>query len=291
MRIVERTGRVGTTVASSAPSGWRAGLRLRYAARGTQTILAVREHYGPLRVQRPFYPEPGRAESGACHTYIVHPPGGVVGGDELQIDVEVGTQAHALLTTPAATKYYRSDGRQAGQAQRFQVGQAAFEWLPQENIFHGGARVRSATRIDLTEGSRFIGWEISCLGLPARGERFETGSLALDLELWRDSQPLFIDRLRIDGERASRCAIGDLAGHTAIGTMVVYPARAELLEQVRRIGFDSASFAATLVDGVLMCRSLGAQAEPVKQAFVAVWRTARPAVLGCEAILPRIWAT
>jgi urease accessory protein len=277
-------------VASSVSSGWRAELRLQYQARGAQTILTRREHLGPLRVQRPFYPEPGRAASGACHTYIVHPPGGVVGGDELQIQVEVGDSAHAVLTTPAATKYYRSDGRQALQTQHFKVAAAAFEWLPQESIFHGGARVRSVTKVDLTSGSRFIGWEIPCLGLPARGERFDTGCLALDMELWRDGRPLFIDRLRLDGERVSQRAASDLAGHQAIGTMLVYPATGQLLEQVRGIGLDGKQFAATLVDGLLMCRALGGQAEQVKQAFIAVWCAVRPAMLGCTAVLPRIWA-
>jgi urease accessory protein len=272
-------------------TGWRADLQLRYEARGEQTFLAHREHIGPLRVQRPFYPEPGRAQSGTCHTYIVHPPGGVVGGDELNVGVAVGEGASVLLTTPAATKYYRSDGRVAQQTQRISVAAARFEWLPQESIFHGGARVRSRTRFDLSVHSQFIGWEIPCLGLPARSELFDSGKLDLDLELWVAAQPVFIDRLRIDGELVARAAACDLGGHHAIGTLLAYPADRAMLDQVRAIETQQVQLAATLVDGVLMCRALGTQAEHVKHAFIAIWQNLRPVILGCKATLPRIWAT
>jgi urease accessory protein len=278
-------------VASSVPSGWRAELRLQFAARGRQTYLARREHYGPLRVQRPFYPEPGGAESGACHTYVVHPPGGVVGGDELCVAIEVTAGAHALLTTPAATKFYRSDGRVARQMQRLSVGAAVLEWLPQENIFYRGARVRSVTRIDLGAGSRFIGWEIPCLGLPASRDYFDAGNLALDLELWLDQRPLFVDRLRIDGATVARAAACELAGHHAIGTLLAYPADRGMLDLARGVAVHGAELAATLVDGVLMCRALAGQAEYARRAFVAIWQVLRPALLQCETILPRIWAT
>ena len=276
------------SVAATTPSGWKAGLRLQFSARGAQTWLSRREHYGPLRVQRPFYPEIGGS---ACHTYLVHPPGGIVGGDELHIQVEVMNDAHALLTTPAATKFYRSDGRVARQLQQITLGAASLEWLPQETIFYPGARARSATRIDLTTGSKFIGWEIPCLGLPARNELFHAGQLALDLELWRDQRPLFVDRLRIDGESVARGAKCELAGHHAIGTLLAYPADPAILTLAREVIGAQANAAATLVDGVLMCRVLGDQAEFVRRIFIGLWQAIRPRLLGCEAVLPRIWAT
>lgn len=268
-------------------SGWQAGLRLQFSARGDQTWLSRREHYGPLRVQRPFYPEP----TGTCHTYLVHPPGGIVGSDELDIQVEVERGAHSLLTTPAATKFYRSDGRLARQRQTAALRAATLEWLPQETIFYPGAHARTTTRIDLSEGAKFIGWEIPCLGLPARNEYFDAGQLALDLELWRDRRPLFVDRLRIDGASVARRAKCDLAGHHAIGTLLAYPADPAILALAREVIGDQANAAATLVDGVLMCRVLGDQAEFVRRIFIGLWQAIRPRLLGCEAVLPRIWAT
>jgi urease accessory protein len=172
--------------------GWRAELGLRFEARAEHTYLAERRHRGPLLIQRPFHPE-----GGPCHVYVVHPPGGIVAGDRLSLDVSCGEGAHALLTTPAATKFYRSEGREAIQDQQLAATAGAIEWLPQETIFYPGARVRSGTHVRLTRGSRFIGWEIPCLGLPARNQPFDAGALSLDLELWVDGAPRFIDRLRL----------------------------------------------------------------------------------------------
>ncbi len=167
-------------------------------------------------IQKPFYPE-----GDPCHVYVVHPPGGVVGGDQLRVDAEVEAGAHALITTPAATKFYRSAQRASSQLQELRAAGATLEWLPQENIFFPGAETHTATRVHIDADSKFIGWEIACLGLPARGEPFDKGSLKLDLELWKSrsnvdqlhsrsgtfcqqmgSDPIFIDRLRLAGQVA-----------------------------------------------------------------------------------------
>ncbi|HMN46449.1 MAG TPA: urease accessory protein UreD [Povalibacter sp.] len=267
-------------------TGWRAQLRLQFAARDGRTFLPVRRHQGPLLVQRVFHPE-----GGPCHAYIVHPPGGIVGGDELQLDIDVEQGAHALLTTPAATKFYRSDSRFAHQLQALTLRQSTLEWLPQETIFYRGAHVASETRIDLDRQSRFIGWEIPCLGLPARGEAFEHGQLRLNLELWCEGVPLVIDRMRLDGEGDARLARWGLNGFEAVGTLLAYPADRAAVELARSVNSSEVELAVTLVDGVLICRAVAAQAEPVKTLFIELWRRLRPHLLGRPAALPRIWAT
>lgn len=266
--------------------GWLAQLQLCFAARGGRTYLARRQHSGPLLVQRPFHPE-----GNACHTYIVHPPGGVVGGDELTLQVEADAGSHVLLTTPAATKFYRSDGRLARQTQLITANGAIVEWLPQEAIFYRGARVRSETRIQLAPGSTFIGWEIPCLGLPACEELFDSGELQLNLELWLAHKPLLIDRMRLSGSSAARTASWGLRGYTSVGTLLAYPADRAAIELARSVVATDAELAVTLVDDVLVCRCVGAQAEPVKRTFIAIWQLLRPELVGCSAVLPRIWAT
>lgn len=272
--------------AVQAPEGWQADLRLRFARRGAHTYLAHRQHAGPLLVQRPFHPEPN-----ACHAYIVHPPGGVVGGDQLRLQVDVDDGAHALLTTPAAAKFYRSDGKIARQSQTLAVGRGIVEWLPQETIFYRDAIVRSETLVRLSPGAKFMGWEIPCLGLPARSEPFDSGDLRLHLELWLDNVPLLIDRQRIVGASEARTAPWGLAGHQAIGTLLAYPANRALVELARSTISEQAEFAVTLVDEVLVCRCVSNQGEPVRQVFIKLWQALRPQLLDCPAVLPRIWAT
>jgi urease accessory protein len=270
----------------SSGEGWLARLQLRFAASEGKTLLVGRRHTGPLLVQRTFHPA-----DGVCHTYIVHPPGGVVGGDRLELQVAVEGGAHALLTTPAAAKFYRTSGATALQSQELIVDNATLEWLPQESIFYCDARVRSTTRIHLSGNAQFIGWEIPCLGLPARGETFERGELRLALEVWRDELPLLIDRLRLDGEGDARTSRWGLAGHEAIGTLLAYPAQPQSVDAVRSLDTSECELAATLVDDVLVCRCVAAQAGPIHRTFVRAWEELRPMLLGVPAMRPRIWGT
>jgi urease accessory protein len=272
-----------------AAAGWQAELRLRFGNRepaDTRTRLLHRSHRGPLLIQRPFYPE-----GDPCHVYVVHPPGGVVGGDQLRVDAQVEAGAHALITTPAATKFYRSAQRASSQLQELRAAGATLEWLPQENIFYPGAETHTATRVHLDAGSRFIGWEIACLGLPARGESFDTGSLRLDLELWSDASPIFIDRLRLAGHSPARSAAWGLGGFEAVGTLLATPAAAADIDAVRVLLAERASAAVTLVDGVLVLRALDTQGEPLRKLFITAWQLLRPRLLGRDAVPPRIWAT
>ena len=260
---------------------WEAELRLGLRHDGTRTVLASRSHRGPLVVQRPFYPE-----GDVCHLYLVHPPGGIVSGDDLRLEITAGAGAHALVTTPAATKFYRARGNEPARlAQRLTVRDANLEWLPQETIVFDGAQARAATHVHLSPGARFIGWEILCLGRPASNERFTHGAVHQDFELWRDDRPVLLDHLRVRPE-AGLDAPWSLAGHAALGTLLATPARAEDVEAVR-----DPDIACTLVDGVLMARTLAAGAETVRRRLHGAWQRLRPAILSRAALAPRIWAT
>src|SRR6185436_15824208 len=182
-----------------ADMGWHAALELGFAAASGATRLARRKHRGPLVVQRPFLPE----GPGVAHVYVLHPPGGLVGGDELTLDVEVDAGAHALVTTPAASKIYRTNGAAVRQVQRLRVaGGATLEWLPQEAIIYDGARATLETRVELGPGARFIGFDAVCFGLPARRAPFESGHCRQMFEIFRDGRPLLIERGRYDAADA-----------------------------------------------------------------------------------------
>jgi urease accessory protein len=270
-----------TTHRSPLPSGWHAELALRFARDGDRTVLAERRHVGPLVVQRPFYPE-----GGVCHVYLVHPPGGIVGGDQLRFDAELAPDSHVVITTPAATKFYRSlPDRSARLQQELRVDDGTLEWLPQETIVFDKARASLSTTARLTARSRFIGWEQTCYGRPACGESIEVGYSRQNFELWVDRHPVLLDRLHLDS--AALKARWGLAGETMLSTLLGYPATVDDLEAARA----HEGFACTLVDRVLCCRLLNDDGDAAKRSTVALWKTLRPRIVGREAVSPRIWAT
>ena len=179
--------------------GWDASLALRFARHGPRTALVANRHHGPARVQRPFYPEGPEC----VHAYLLHPPGGYVGGDSQILDVHCGRDAAVLLTTPAATKFYKSLGPFVRQRMDFTLAAGArLEWLPMEAIVFHEARVQSTVRIDLAAGASFAGWDIVCLGRPASHEPFASGVFDQRFSVWREGLPLWMEHAVYEGGNA-----------------------------------------------------------------------------------------
>ena len=284
------SGHAYRRAADAAPdtSGWCASLDVCFAAGSRRTQLRGRRHSGPLRVQRPFHPE-----GFPCHGYILHPPGGIVGGDELAIRVDLEAGAHALVTTPAANKFYRSAGPWAVQRQHLRVAEGAtLEWLPQEQIAFEAARADTLTSVHLAPGARFIGWEVTCLGRPAAGEGFERGVMRNRFELRRDGQPLLLERNRIDGGSRLLDEPWGLGGCRALATLVAVGASDADRDALREaLAGVEHRCAVTLLDDVLVVRWLGAGAQEGLGVLERAWSLLRPRLLGREPCPPRIWRT
>ncbi len=265
--------------------GWQAKLELGFVRRHGKTVLANRRHFGPLKVQRPFYPE-----GDVCHVYVLHPPGGVVAGDLLTIAVNAATKSSALITTPAAGKFYRSNGKLAQQLATLTVAAgASLEWLPQETIIYEGARMASELHLELAAGSRFIGWEMLALGRPAANESFTTGEARMIWQIFRSGELFYRERLIIDAQAFA--ANWGLNGRSACGTLFACPATSAQLESVQQLIGDSEGRGVTLIDDMLICRALDSRADQLREFFQQVWRTLRPDVVQRDACTPRIWAT
>ncbi|MDD5580451.1 MAG: urease accessory protein UreD [Methylobacter sp.] len=264
---------------------WQAKLSLGFENRQAITYLTDRYHHGPLLVQRPFYPE-----GPVCHVYLIHPPGGVVGGDELAIEVDCRQDSDVLITTPAAAKFYRSNGKTASQNVLLKVAdEAMLEWMPQETLLFKGAEVASSLRVELAEKARFFGWEMVSFGRPACEEIFSTGSAQISIEIYRNNKPLVIERITVTIDMLD--SLCGLAGQALMASLFVYPAGQSELEKARAIANHHRFFGATLINGVLVCRMLGEQAEPVRKVFTAIWEAIRPGLNNRRACIPRIWAT
>ena len=284
--------------AAGAP-GWRAELALRFARVQQRTTLVGRRHTGPLVVQRPFYPEGDQVP----HIYVLHPPGGLVGGDRLRLEVVAEEGARALVTTPAATKVYRSAGPLAAQSFEFEVERGAtLEWLPQETILHDAAHAALDTEVHLAAEASFVGLETLCFGLSARGETFARGRCRQRFEIWRQGHPIFVERGVFDAGDAVHAASWGLAGARINGLLVIAPGQKSedgaLLTSMRAVAHEVAQPARAGVtilrqgDGeVWVCRYLGHSAEEARNLFHRLWALARPALLGRAAVAPRVWAT
>jgi urease accessory protein len=235
----------------------------------------------------------------ACpHLYLLHPPGGVVGGDRLETRVKLGAGASALLTTPAAQKLYRSQGARAEIANHLELGAgAALEWLPSETLAFSAAQAVVTTRVQLAAGAAFLGWDIACYGMPARGETFDTGRVQTRFELYREQLPLLIESFDLGQSPELLSSAYALRGEPVVASLYAVPAadgvtealvvelREALAERARGL------LSVTSLGEVLVVRALGPQVEAVRAPLIRAWQLLRPSLLSRPAVTPRIWAT
>ena len=273
-----------------ADSGWRARLALRFDRDGPRTRLAHNAHEGPLVVQKALYPE----GEGVCQCIVVHPPGGIAGGDRLEIDVGVDAGAWAQLTTPGAAKWYRAAGRQARQEIRFRVdGAALLEWLPQAAIVFDGVDGESVTRIELAANAVYLGWDIVCLGRTASSERFREGTWRQRIDIVRDGALLWSERAVLRGDDPLLASSAGLNGAPVFGTFVAMAADFDddLLAACRRVSPSRGEGAVTRLPHALVGRYRGHASEAAHDYFRALWTEVRPRVTPRAAVPARIWQT
>ncbi|KHA78441.1 urease accessory protein UreD [Janthinobacterium lividum] len=276
---------------ASAHGAWQAHLRLGFALHDGVSRLVERTHSGPLRVQKPLYPEGDRV----CHAIIIHPPGGVVGGDQLAVDATVGEGAHALLTSPGAAKWYRANGHVSGQHIMLRAASgAAIEWLPQESIFFDQACVRLRHEVELAADASYIGCDIVCLGRSASGEIFNTGRISQQVRIRRGGKLLWWEQGVLAAGGALMASPLGLGGHTVCATLIAIgtPVSPAVLAAVREIAVpDGAAFGATHMKSLVAVRLLCGDSEAARRIMLAAWQLLRPAMLGRGAVVPRIWNT
>ena len=273
---------------------WHASLQLDYTLEGTRTV-ARHAHNGPLRILQSLYPE-GDA---VCHNVLVHPPGGLVGGDTLDISATVGPGAHGLVTTPGATRFYRSTGERALQRTHLTLAEGArLEWLPLEALCYNACNAENHLTLNLAPGAECMGWDVTALGLPHAGQPFDTGRFVQHIE----APGLWLERGVINAadHRLLESPQG-LAGHRCmaslffvVGTPLERARRDTALDAARAV-MDAhalkASAGATSPNGqVLVVRALAPQVEPAMQLLQQVRAAWRAALWQLCAEPPRIWS-
>jgi urease accessory protein len=278
-------------VEAVAPRTWEAELDLGYAFRAGRTTLARRSSRGPLAVQKPLYPE----SEAVCHTLLLHPPGGIAGGDNLAIRIALEPHAHAVFATPGATKWYRSGGPVS--RQRIDIGIAdngVCEWLPQENIFFESVHADNAVDVKLGRGAVFCGWDVMCLGRTASGERFARGNVRQRIAVSCVGTPVFEELSRIEGGSPILEAAAGMAGFPVCGTFLLAGAALDggMLPGCRGVeAGEGCLHGVTRLPGAFVARYLGRSAEQARDYFSRLWEILRPAYANRQARRLRIWAT
>lgn len=274
---------------SGAPTTqpWCGTLDLVYAQRRgiTQPIHNLAQ--APLKIQRPFHPE-----GAVCHSVLLHTAGGIVGGDRLTIRARLEPESHALLTTAAASKLYRSNGFEAQQRVHLDVGAGAcVEWLPQESIVFDGAVYRQDLRVELAPDAWWFGWELTRLGRSARGERFVQGNWRSHTEVWRQGQPLWIDRQWLPGNPAWLDSPHGLHGRSLVGSFAVVgqPIAPELVAEARALWQGRGEVGVTRLMAGMLCRYRGDSTEEARAWMLRVWDLLRQALIQRPACPPRVW--
>ncbi|MES2071849.1 MAG: urease accessory protein UreD [Pseudomonadota bacterium] len=282
---------------ATAKTHWQASLRLGFSLDQGTTRLTERLHSGPLRVQKPLYPEGGQT----CHAIIIHPPGGVVGGDQLSILARLDPGSHALLTTPGAAKWYRSNGYTSRQEVQLEVGAGAkLEWLPQETIFFDDARVALHQTIHLAPDACYIGGDILCFGRTAFGETYTAGRIMQHSEIRRAGKLIWFEQGSLAGGSASMHSPLALAGKSVCATLIASgnslsaAQLSALREQSRLLLQDrepDAQAGASQLKSLLVARYLGNSSEIARHWMYSMWQHLRPVMIGMQAAAPRIWNT
>lgn len=276
---------------------WYAKLELGFQKDQNRTILHHRKHFGPVRVQKMLWPE----KTGVCHAIVVHPPAGIAGGDHLTFQIQVEPHAHALVTTPGAGKWYKTNAKSAFQHIDITVkDHAIFEWLPQETMLFDGACAHSETLIHLAQTASFIGWDLLVIGRQARQEKFQSGHYHNHFKLYRNQTLLVTDRLSFTGNDRWLSSCLGMNGHAVMASFWAVPPEQfrsadvldEQIELMRELIMRmKVNVTLTRLDQVICARYLGDDVRECHDAFSAIRARLRRYWFDLEEEFPRIWRT
>ncbi len=278
-------------VASAQRPGWLGRLQLGFEQDDGRTLLRHRVHQGPLRVQKLLYPE----HPDTAQVILLHPPGGVVHGDRLEYELQLGAGARVQFTTPGANKFYGGGSRTATSNVHLHIAaRAGAEWFPQETILFDGALARTSLAVEIETGGRFGGWEIICFGRAAAGERFDRGHWQQKLSISVDGRPLWFEQASLRGGDPRFDAPAGLDGHAVCGTFVIagHGDMTLPMEALREQAAEPpAQYGICALPEVFVARYLGDSAEDARRYFSALWTVLRPGLCGRAFVPPRIWRT
>jgi urease accessory protein len=293
------------TYTTSPKNSWFASLSLEFTLTPNGTQLTRTERNGPLTVQKAFYPE-GRD---CAHIYLLHPPAGIVSGDELRIQIQVNEKSHSLVTTPGASRFYRAreditigDSKQIQHCEFFIKSMARCENFPLETIVYEGADGFNTVDVHLQKDSDYLGWDITCLGLPHSDDLFKNGRYTQLNRVYCEDKLIYHDRVGIHPNNQIHQHVAGLNNHSVFATFMAYSSAEKFTDIEKRtlitklrdcmVKADAEhKVSVTQIRQLLIMRYLGEHAEECKNLFIQLWQILRPLYLNKEANIPRVWHT
>lgn len=282
-----------TQLVRSLTPSWAARLSLNYQHSEFGTVLNRLVHEGPLRVQKSLYPEGHEV----CHSIIIHPPAGIAGGDTLEVTVNLEANSHVVLSTPSATKWYKSLRSPSNQSIHISLGNdSKLDWLPQENIFFNGAHSQLTMKLDLASTASAIGWDAYMFGRKASGEIWNSGQVQLINDIYRDGKRIWIERGQIDAGDPFSNSLPQLGGWPITGVLwALGPncgiAQAGLLSPLMPWTDQLRAGVSYLPQGILLVRVVSHNIESTRNLLIDTWNVLRPLVHGIPAQNLRLWAS
>lgn len=168
-------------------------LRLRFARSGRATILARSRFSLPLQALTPL-----TLADGSSYLMLLNPTGGVLGGDHLVTEIVQEPGTHVCLTTPSATRIYRTTEKPAILETMIRVGEGAtLEYFPDHVIPHAGSVLRQSLRVEMERGGRAIILDAMASGRRAHGEQWKFRELDSRIEVDLCGNPVYINRAKI----------------------------------------------------------------------------------------------
>ena len=270
-------------------AGRHGELKLAFAQQNDRTVMAESFFRVPLQVMKPRYDE-----SGCACVYLLSPTGGVVQGDDYQIDVMLAPNTHATLTTQASTKVYSMPRRGATQSMRVRVGEdAIFEYLPDSTILFRDANFIQGISLFLERGAKVALQEIVMPGRLARGETLVFSQYQSRIEMADSDGLLLYDTCRIEPKcQPYLTGPGVLEEYSCWGSWYLvgnfemdwWEMLCEVAELTLNQPSKSIGGLSQLQRGGIVIRMLAHNAEVIQAAFQTIWNWLKTEHFGLETV-------
>lgn len=278
---------------------WLASLRLDFEKSlvNSKTILRNKSHYGPLLVQKTLYPE----NNDVCHAVILHPPAGIAGGDHLNIQIQQAKDTQVVITNPGATKWYKANGLTSSQSITIALEDGAYlDFLPQENIFFDHTNAHTDLKMNLTNTSSMIGWDISQFGRGVAGETWKSSNYHSEIQFYLNDRLMWVENNQITSPGSNNPAQCLLDQKRVMGVMWLSSQNAsqDVLEAISETlpWTDQLRCGATKIElssdyGIILIRGISDEVEAIKNCFIDIWLRHRFTISGIDAKELRLWKT